>query len=178
MKRRVNASRVNAPKKALAELKSLTKAAKNNLYRRVELAAQILADLDWIAREHAGSEIKAHDALQSEFFPDLGGYLSLGKLIQMYHRIGRDRWEEVRYDVAAVEVMYDDQRTETATDEKGRRTSWKTIAMERAEDIEQLNVRVLQLARENAELRRQNAELRQENTELQAKVTRIQFVGA
>lgn len=161
---------MNATKTCLAELKRLVKDAKANLYRRIELAANVLADLDWIAREHGGSELKAHDALQSEFFPDLGGYLSLGKLVQMFRNVAKPQWEECRYDVAAVEVVYDEQRRETITEEKGSRTSWKTLAGERAEKIEKLEAEVAKLLDDNGRLREDNVNLRERVARLEGAI--------
>lgn len=158
---------MNSTKSCLTELKRLVKDAKTNLYRRIELASNVLADLDWIAREHGGSELKAHDALQSEFFPDLGGYLSLGKLVQMFRNVAKSQWEECRYNIAAVEVVYDDQRRQTTTEEKGSRTSWKALAAERAEEIDRLKAQVTQLVESNGKLR-------EENTDFRAKVARLE----
>ena len=158
---------MTATKSCLSELKRLVKDAKTNLYRRIELAATVLVDLDWIAKEHGGSELKAHDALQAEFFPDLGGYLSLGKLVQMFRKVAKSQWEECRYDIAAVEVVYDDQRQQTTTEEKGTRTAWKALAAERAEEVDRLKAQVSQLMEANAKLR-------EENTELRAKVARLE----
>lgn len=158
---------MNATKTCLSELKRLVKDAKANLYRRIELASSVLNDLDWIAKEHGGSELKAHDALQSEFFPDLGGYLSLGKLVQMYRNVNKSQWAECRYDVAAVEVVYDEQRQKTTSEEKGTRTSWKALAAERADEIDRLKAQV-------AQLMEANGTLREENTELRASVARLE----
>lgn len=159
---------MNATKSCLSELKRLVKDAKANLYRRIELAATVLADLDWIAREHGGSELKAHDALQAEFFPDLGGYLSLGKLVQMFRTVAKSQWEECRYDIAAVEVVYDDQRRQqTTVEEKGTRTSWKALAAERAEEVDRLKAQVSQLMEANGKLRA-------DNSELQSQVARLE----
>lgn len=151
---------MNSTKSCLAELKRLVKVAKANLYRRVELVATVLADMDWIAREHGGSELQAHDSLQSEFFPDLGGYLSLGKLVQMFRSVEKAQWASYGYDVAAVEVIYDEQRRTTTKEEKGARTSWKTLAVERAERIVQLEATIVRLTATNDQLHAENAELR------------------
>jgi phage shock protein A len=150
---------------ALAELKKLVRVAKENLYRRIELAAAVLSDLDWIAKVHGGSDIKAQDALQAEFFPDLGGYLSLGKLVEMFRTVAKSKWEEVRFDIAAVEVIYDDSRG--TTEERGKRTSWKAIAAERLARIEQLE-------KQAAELTEACAKLRDENKTLVAQVARLE----
>jgi len=153
--------------KCLTELKSLVKAAKDNLYRRIELAAAVLSDLDWIAQVHGGSDLKAQDALQAEFFPDLNGYLSLGKLVAMYRHVEKSRWEEVRYDISAVEVLYDDSRSQTTTEEKGQRTAWKAIAKDRLDEIERLKAQV-------GELTAAMQKLREENKSLVAQVARLE----
>lgn len=125
-------------KQALGELKTLVKSAKENLYRRIALAREVLGDLDWIATVHGGSDLRAQDALQSEFFPDLAGYVSLGKLILMQQHVPVETWQECRYDIAAVEVLYDQQRAADAGEPKPARPSWKTIAEERAARISEL----------------------------------------
>ena len=145
-------------KQALMELKKLAATAADNLYRRIELAVNVLADLDWIAQVHGGSDLKAQDALQSEFFRDLGGFISLGKLCAMYRHVPASEWKACRYDVAAVEVTYDDQAA-TEKRETGKRTAWKAIAEERAEQIDQQTAEVLHLRGEVERLRDENARL-------------------
>ncbi len=142
----------------LSELKTLAHEAEANLYKRISLAADVMSDMDWIAKVHDGSDLKAADALQSEYFRDLGGYVSLGKLIAMYQNVAQDEWQEVGYDVAAVEVIYDGQTRETH--EKGERTSWKKIAEERGQKVEELEKQVAQLLAANARLTEENVELR------------------
>lgn len=79
----------------LAELRTLSAESTKNLYRRIELAATVMEDLDWIASTHGGSDLKAADALRDEYFRDLGGYVSLGKLIAMYKGFSPSEWEDV-----------------------------------------------------------------------------------
>ena len=145
---------MNTTKECLRELKALVATAKLNIYRRVELAMTVLSDLNWIAAEHSGSDLKACDALQSEFFPDLNGYIPLGKLMAMYRTVPEPRWGEVRYDIAAVEAIYDAEHEPVPAGERGRRTAWKKIAEERAEEISRLEKRVGKLEADNASLRR------------------------
>lgn len=148
-------------KEALRELKQLAKAAADNLYRRIELATVVLSDLDWIATVHDGSDLKAQDALQSEFFKDLGGYITLGKLCAMYRAVPMKQWKECRYDIAAVEIIYDGQAAgETTKAEQGKRTAWKSLAEERGEalakaecELQALRGQVTRLGRENDRLR-------------------------
>jgi hypothetical protein len=149
----------------LAELAVLARAAEKNLYQRIGLAAEVLHDLDWIASVHGGSDLQAADALQDEYFRDLGGYVSLGKLILMYSKITAAEWETVKFDVAAVEVLYDDLSREAH--EKGERTSWKKVAEERGVKLDDLQKQVSLLLEANGKLR-------EENIELRAKVSRLE----
>jgi len=149
---------MNTTKTCLSELKRLVKEAKENIYRRCELASTVLNDLDWIASEHGGSELKAQDALAHEFFPDLNGYVSLGKLVLMFRNVSKAEWSECRYDIAAVEAVFDEQRG-TTTEEVGKRTSWKKLATERAERIKELESQIERFAIDNERLSAENADL-------------------
>ena len=156
----------------LAELKILAKDAVSNLYKRIGLAAEVMADLDWIADIYGGSDLKAADALQDEYFRDLGGFISLGKLIAMYKEVEKTQWEEVRYDVAAVEVIYDGLGRETH--ERGERTSWKKIAEERGAKIEELERQVTQLLDANGKLREEATELRAKHARMEGRMEEIE----
>jgi len=166
-------------RQALLELKKLAKSAADNLYRRIELSAQVMGDLDWIAAEHGGSDLKAQDALQDQFFKDLGGFVSLGKLIAMFRNVPQETWAELKYDVAAVEVVYDGQAVEKT--EKGTKTAWKPIAEERGDKIECLQRQVSNVTeladkqRSEVELLRAKVEeLTRENDRLLGRVEELQ----
>lgn len=157
----------------LAELKVLAKDAVSNLYKRIGLAADVMADLEWIADIYGGSDLKAADALQDEYFRDLGGFISLGKLIAMYKSVEKTQWEEVRYDVAAVEVIYDDQ----ATGEKAKRkspTSWKKMYEEAAKKVEELMAQIGQLMDANGKLREENTELRAKHSRMEGRMEEVE----
>lgn len=177
-------------KQALAELKKLAKESADNLYRRIELADTVLQDLDWIARVHGGSDLKAQDALESEFFGNLGGYVTLGKLRAMFRNVPKAKWAELRYHVQAVELVYDEQ-AKPEKHESGQRTAWKQVAEERQDRLEAVERkaaaateaaaaaeekatktlgRVEQLQADNAWLREENARLREENTRLRVRL--------
>lgn len=152
----------------LAELKKLTDSAVDNLYRRIEIAATVMEDLDWIAQVHGGSDLKAADALKKDFFPDLDGFITLPKLIEMYKKIEREEWEACHYNVRAVEVIYEDRHW--AKKEKGQRTAWKKLAEERGMRIAELEKRITELEEQIKQLLESNSQLRKENTELRAQV--------
>jgi len=146
-------------KQALAELKKLAASAADNLYRRIELAATVMQDLDWIASVHDGSDLKAQDALQSEFFKDLGGYVTLGKLIAMYRHVPATDWKECRYDVAAVEVLYDQQAAPDQKETRNRK-AWKAAAEELEQKLDVAERRVASLQTKVDELTLENGRLR------------------
>lgn len=152
----------------LAQLKTLAASAVDNLYTRIGLAAEVMSDLDWIASVHGGSDLKAADALQDQYFRDLGGYVSLGKLMAMYRKVEQRRWEEVRYDIAAVESIYDEE--EPTPRVKGTKTAWKKVAEERGSRITELEKQVTQLLQANAELREENQQLRAKVAKLEGRL--------
>jgi len=155
---------------ALAQLRTLAAEASANLYSRIGLAAEVLADLDWIATIFSGSDHKAVDAIQHEYFRDLGGYISLGKLLQMYARIDADGWKECKYDVAAVEVMYDELSSARPDSPPAKRTCWKAIAEERGAKIEQLERQIAELVAANESLRDENMSLRAASSRLEGRI--------
>lgn len=163
----------------LAELKKLAATAGNNLYERIKLASQVMADLDWIASVHGGNDLQAADALQDEFFRELGGFITLGKLIAMYKGVSIEQWQEVKYDIAAVEAIYNEETRETH--EKGVRTSWKKVAEERGERIEQLERSSKQVEEvaavrqtETERLRNEVARLKEENAKLRGRIEELE----
>jgi len=164
---------MDATKQALAELKTLAKAAADTLYRRIELADQVLGDLDWIAREHGGSDLKAQDALQSEFFAELGDFITFGKLRAMFRDVPKAKWREARYNIAAVEAIYDEQAP-TKGGEKGKRTAWKAIAEKRGEELEKAQEKIAKLEGEIAKQEGDIATLRDENNRLKGRVEQME----
>jgi len=193
---------MNETKKALAELKILAKSAADTLYRRIELSAQVLQDLDWIAREYGGSDLKAQDALQSEFFKELGGFIKLGTLIAMFRHVPKKKWIEVRYDIAAVEVIYHgldkpsegtkvprhnwQEEAKVAQQELMKLKDAATRADERYQaatekiesDQETLLRRNAELQQENGLLRIANAQLRTENVQLRSENAQLKTENA
>jgi len=166
---------MNATKKALLELKQLANKAADTLYRRIELSVQVLGDMDWIAQVHGGSDLKAQDALQSQFFRDLGGFISLGKLCAMFRHVPKSKWNELRYDVAAVEVVYDDAAmNETTQGERGKRTAWKALAEERAKKIAELEAQIKQLLEANGKLREEATESKARAARLEGRIEEIE----
>lgn len=159
----------------LAELKSLANQAKTNLFRRIQLAAEVLADADWIGRVHDGSDTKAQDVIQDEYFSELSEYLTLGTLLAIYRAFPDEAvWGKYKYNLAAMELLYQEQ-VKSSDEQKpaATRMHWKTEAAKladqlktveadkrmasdlserQASELETLRQRVQQLERENAGL--------------------------
>jgi hypothetical protein len=137
----------------LAELKQLARDAEANLYRRIGLAAEALSDVDWLAASFGGCVDDACKALQDDYFRDLGGYVSLGKLLQMRRDVPEADWRSVGYDVAAVQVMHDDREIPGGEDrKKPEKTAWKKMAADRLEEIESLKAQLKQQSARISEL--------------------------
>lgn len=131
-------------KQALSKLKQLNAKVCESLYAMIGHAKTCLADTDWIAAEHEGDTFKAQDWLQSEFFPVVGGFVSLGKLIALFDRHPESTWREYRYNLQA---MIDVDAIEEIEEEGGQhreRISWKA----RCEELEK------ELAIERAKVKR------------------------
>lgn len=154
-----------ATKQALSQLKKLVKEATNNVYARIRHADTVMQDTQWIEEVHDGSDLKAQDALQSEFFPDLNGYITLGKLRAMYHNVSEEEWKKNRFDIAAVEIVYESQ-AESGPKDPRERTSWKKEAEKLADEVERYKL----AHKQSSELARK---LQEEVEQLRAEVERL-----
>jgi hypothetical protein len=66
-----------------ARLGALVRQAGVNYFERATLANELLQDKDWIAAALGGSDWKAVELLQAEFFHDLAGTIHLTDLIRL-----------------------------------------------------------------------------------------------
>ena len=143
--------------KRLAELKSLAKSAGTTLFRRAQLAAAQVIDLDWVASEFEGNMRDARDWLEDRFFADLKSLMRLEQIIAIYQAFPfEDHWKRLRYDLRALEV----KRREMVNGEKKKREP-QPRKPSRAE-----------LERIIAELREQNARLTGEVETLKSVLSR------
>jgi hypothetical protein len=129
----------------------LRAAASSNIYRRAKLATELLADMDWIAEQHDGDEFKARDVIESTLFPDLRSFTTLGRLKQLYTAYPDDaQWRLLRYDLAAMEAMYNDEHKPAKVPQQ--RTNWKQKAAELEEKLHYANAEIARLKDRIAEL--------------------------
>ena len=161
----------------LAELKNLAKDAADNLYRRIAIAREVMSDLDWIATVHGGSDVRAADALQDEYFRDLKGFVSLKKLMDMHRDVSHEDWKSVSYGIAAVKAIHDEQLAGEKSTKHEVRTNWKVKCAEKDERIEDLERQVEQLLESNQKLRGENAELRSQIARLEGRIEEMDRRG-
>lgn len=146
----------------LKRLQTLADVADKNIFERIDLAAKVLADLDWVAENHE-NEDKARSWLESQFFNQLAGVFSLGKLFQIYEQFPDEKqWAEYRYDLPAMHSLWRERQSDDGG-LTGTRTAWKPIA-------EEFKARCEELESENASLKLQVAELTHKNAVLEGRL--------
>ena len=164
----------------LAELKQLAQQAKENTYQRIQLASEVLEDLDWIAATHGGSIDLARETLQAEYFHDLDGFVSLSTLISMFKKVPKEEWDACHHKIAAIKIIFEgDYKDEKAPstprhdwkkdhdvlldkyeDLEKDLDSWKGIASDRDDKIQELQAEVTELKAGIARLEGRLEELR------------------
>ncbi len=158
-------------KQKLVELKKLAGVAGPNIYQRARIANEVLADKDWIAEQHEGDEFRAIAHLESEFFADLRGYITLGRLRELITAYSEERtWKELRYDLSALEAKHSEEHGEQPA-LRGQRTSWKAKA-------EQLSEQVDQLMRDRARDRQDVDNARASEDKMQARIRELENENA
>jgi hypothetical protein len=149
----------------LAELKQLAAEASKNPYRRVVLADTILQDAAWIARHFDGNDNKALDALEDDYFRDIGKIYKLGVLRAVLRRFPTEaEWAEVHYDITALVILWESERPK----EKGEPQSRVSRA-----DLEEAEEKLRDAERENRSYREREIELRQRIKELEEENQRL-----
>jgi hypothetical protein len=91
----------------LRQLRRLAAEAYDNIYERLTITTQLLADSAWLAQQHNGQRVAAIQELQTTYFRDVGGYISLSKLLLLFNAFSRQQWESYRFDIRAMELIYD-----------------------------------------------------------------------
>lgn len=166
----------------LARLKVLRDDAGANIYERCRLAAEVLADTDWIAAIHGGSLDAAEQAVQDEYFADLGGYVTLGTLTDIYRTFPDEaEWKARKYNLQVMEAEWEEARAEEREVKPRVRPQYKVLAeeaKERAEKAERQAEQVETLLsgerQSAARLREELETLRMENAELRGRVRELE----
>lgn len=100
-----------SPTRLLRQLKALATAAYDNLYERLELVSQLLDNTQWM-QTHV-SPAAAIQTLQEEYFRDIGGFISLTKMLDIFKTFSRKQWEMYHFDLRAMQLIYDQPRNLT-----------------------------------------------------------------
>ena len=94
-----------------AELVEWGREAGRNIFRRVQRAAELLADREWVADRHEGQWQKAYDAIERECFAELAGFVKLQDMLRVLEMFPeRAQWGEHRFDLLAMLALYDEQK--------------------------------------------------------------------
>ncbi len=84
----------------LNRLKILVHEAGNNCYERIKLASEILADQEWVLEAFRGDTFKAADMLETSFFHDLCGMLSIYELMHIYQKFpDKTEWQKHKWNL-------------------------------------------------------------------------------
>ena len=162
----------------LAELKTLAKSAKENIWMRIQLAEQVLADPHWVEDSFAGDQIAARDRLQKQYFHELHKTFTLGTLLQIYATFPEERmWHEHDFNLSTMRALWEEQ-TKKEKDPAPRNNPIprkehdRVLALlEDAESgVEALEKRCAALQEENAQLRLDLAATREQVALLKGKV--------
>lgn len=75
--------------------------------RRIRDAITALRDHRWIQAQFDGQEAAAVRHLQEQLFQDIGGFITLQKLIAVYEALPEPIWRQYRYNLRALELLHD-----------------------------------------------------------------------
>ena len=156
----------------LAELETLAKSARENIWKRIGLAKQVLADHDWIATAHNGSELKARDAIQDQYFYELNGTYTLGVLLSIYGAFPNQKdWIAAKYNLQTMRARWEEAKVKDDNDKPNRKGPIPRREFEELQQrMEAQTARCEALAEENARLRAEIAQLREQNAILQGRL--------
>lgn len=93
--------------RALGKMQQLAGQAGHLYCRRLRQAITVLDDDCWVASRFSGDKIAAVNYLQDRYFADLSGYITLQKLLRVYQGLPETAWQEYRYNIRALELLYD-----------------------------------------------------------------------
>lgn len=153
-------------KKRFIRLKELAADAYSNIYERVKLASEVLKDSDWIIETYDGDSFVAREAVQSEYFADLGGYVKLPTLLNILDMFPTEEtWRHNRYDLRAMEIEYANAQKSNKEPKTGRKTATLAQLQEKDETIARLRA---SLKAEKEKVRRLEAENKQLKDEIES----------
>jgi uncharacterized coiled-coil protein SlyX len=132
-------------KDKIIELRSLATGAGQNLFRRSQLLAEVMADRDFIDSDFEGNEGDAREHFEAQYFSDVSGWVTVDRLIAIYCAYpNEEKWAACHYRlpdmVALFEVEHPKQKGEGGGENEGpARVAWKeraTAAETRLKEVE------------------------------------------
>lgn len=164
--------------KLLADLKQLSKSAHENIWKRLELAQQILADRDWVESVYGGDVALAQDKLQHEHFFELSGAMPLGLLLQIKSDIPDEKiWREQRYNLQDMRALWTREFKEQAEAPTRQRVTRKEYE-EVVKELERVRARNEAMAEENARLRKDLQDAVSKIANLEGQIAALKDVSA
>lgn len=152
-----------------AQLKGISKQAKDGLFEMLVLVDQIMSDHEYV--DQFGGEGPLIDHFESNEFSHFGGTPSMSQMLQAYrHNPKKAMWQEHDYNIWAL--------IELATPAKERRgktqINWKARAIEAEAQVGVLEAVIEDSKKTVEELRNKVTELSSDNGELRGRVKTLE----
>jgi hypothetical protein len=146
----------------LAKLSVLHKQSGKGAFQRLAIAAELLADKQWVHDQHQGDPIKARDWLETDYFGDLcGANMTLGQLLLIQERLPTiEQWAEHKFNLG---VLWEIVRPKSPRQPPARTAPTK-------EEIAQIQDEAAHWHAVANELERQLVALKKENADLQRRL--------
>jgi nitrogen fixation-related uncharacterized protein len=124
----------------MLRLRELRDQAGSTLYERIKLAYECLQDPDFVEEIHGGKMDRAEDAIASEYFPDLVGpavaRIDFAKMLAIYRQFSDEQtWKDHKYNLIAMEILYDEKRKREKKDTSPPQTRW-AVTRKQWDDLE------------------------------------------
>jgi len=171
-------------KQHLIKLRALAKQGGETIYERVTLARSVLADLDYLAEEHQGDELRCREYLTREFFH---GWLDVNKLLMILDVFPlAEQWQARKYNLDRLygETIASRKDAAKESTDKPKRASCTIAEMAEVRDeLEHAEKRIEFMTRTVADkdgmiagLQQRIRELEQENAELRGRIRELERV--
>lgn len=163
----------------LADLKRLAGESRENILARIKAAKQVLSDLNWVSDTYGGSDIKARDALQDEFFLELNGVFTLGTLIAIYDSFpDESTWKEHRYNLQTMRALWEESRKKEDEDRQPRTRITRAEFDEQATQLQAVRQSLASREKTIQDLQETIERLREENAILRGRIEELQKMHA
>jgi peptidoglycan hydrolase CwlO-like protein len=163
----------------LAQLQELLGKTGETHYQRIKLAAEILADNEWILNHFGGDTLKAETMLEQRYFADLCGAVTIRRLLLVFRHFPLiEQWKIHHFNFTKMSALADVERKTTKhsrwsvtqkewEDLEAERDNWKKQAKNEFGQRESLQ-------QENDRLKRQIADLTRDKAKLQGRVEELE----